>query len=680
MPRIDEASKRLKGLAGYGLILVAAFALAGGVALKSAADQTAALKHYRQTGRDRLTVDTARVSQSFNEIYQGLRTIGQLPGVRAIDRHGKNLDANANAAIDQIYFSMTANVNVSEIYIVPVTLQPEQIDTETGSLEIPILMFDGNIAGAGEAEDEEKITTIDQAEHAKEVEIYEYRLLHDQMTYLRRNYPTQGKNLASLPMISGPSVLTCDNSVFDQTHNDADRTGIIVSVPFYGPDGQLKGTISAILRNKVVAALLPDKNYALVNPAYNIGLLTAGQATTSSQYALKNKPDPSLLFSGSQSLSIPDPISPWSLWTALPNSSYYMSSDYRAIKAFQWMAYGAISLLTLAALFVYGLIRRNMRIMSESQAGLEAGLAAERANVEQLYAAQDRAREADEVRRRQDMSHVAKDFETSVGGIIALVASAATEMQTAAAQLSDTAGKTSAQSSAVSEAAVTAGNSVASVAAAAEELGASVREISRQIETSGAIAREAVVDAKAASQIVIDLNDVASSIGGVVDLIAGLASQTNLLALNATIESARAGEAGRGFAVVASEVKALAAQTSNATTDISNKIGHIQAASARAAAVMEKITSTIHDIDQSSIAIASAVSQQAAATSEIAKAVHLASNGTQEVTANISGVAVEAEYTGAAATQVLHAANELAADADRLHNEMDKFLANVRTG
>ncbi len=95
---------------------------------------------------------------------------------------------------------------------------------------------------------------------------------------------------------------------------------------------------------------------------------------------------------------------------------------------------------------------------------------------------------------------------------------------------------------------------------------------------------------------------------------------------------------------------------------------------------MEKITSTIHDIDQSSIAIASAVSQQAAATSEIAKAVHLASNGTQEVTANISGVAVEAEYTGAAATQVLHAANELAADADRLHNEMDKFLANVRTG
>jgi methyl-accepting chemotaxis protein len=58
------------------------------------------------------------------------------------------------------------------------------------------------------------------------------------------------------------------------------------------------------------------------------------------------------------------------------------------------------------------------------------------------------------------------------------------------------------------------------------------------------------------------------SVGDVSSSIDQIARQTNLLALNATIEAARAGEAGKGFAVVAGEVKQLAAQTSEATSQI----------------------------------------------------------------------------------------------------------------
>lgn len=287
-------------------------------------------------------------------------------------------------------------------------------------------------------------------------------------------------------------------------------------------------------------------------------------------------------------------------------------------------------------------------------------------------------KERTEAERRRGMLDLADQFEKSVGSIVSLVSSAATEMQAAAAQLSATAQEASAQSVAVSAAAEEAGANVTSVAASTEELGASVLEIGRQVESSASVSAGAVREAEAAQEVVSELNETAVEIGGVVDLIAGLASQTNLLALNATIESARAGDAGKGFAVVAAEVKALASQTARATTDISGKVTKIQEATERAATSMRNIMGTIQLLNQSSTAIASAVEQQTSATQEIIQAVNQASVGTQEVTSNITGVAQAAEQTGEAAAQVQGSSAELATQAERLHHEMDNFLSQVR--
>ena len=88
-----------------------------------------------------------------------------------------------------------------------------------------------------------------------------------------------------------------------------------------------------------------------------------------------------------------------------------------------------------------------------------------------------------------------------------------------------------------------------------------------------------------------ELSNDTDQVKNVLDVISDIAEQTNLLALNAAIEAARAGEHGRGFAVVADEVRHLSSNTTQATQDIQQLIGAIQASSSHALEQVEKSSS-----------------------------------------------------------------------------------------
>ncbi len=136
-----------------------------------------------------------------------------------------------------------------------------------------------------------------------------------------------------------------------------------------------------------------------------------------------------------------------------------------------------------------------------------------------------------------------------------------------------------------------------SMAAAVEQLTTSIDQISTSADqASGEMAAastqsdegaKATSEAARASRAAADafgrmsranqeLGAATAQISAFAGTIESLAKQTNLLALNATIEAARAGDVGRGFAVVAQEVKALSAQTKQATDDIKTRISRLE--------------------------------------------------------------------------------------------------------
>ncbi|MCK4944744.1 MAG: MCP four helix bundle domain-containing protein [Alphaproteobacteria bacterium] len=281
--------------------------------------------------------------------------------------------------------------------------------------------------------------------------------------------------------------------------------------------------------------------------------------------------------------------------------------------------------------------------------------------------------------RAKNIAKLVTNFEDVIAGIVNSVTSAATELQTTAETMSAAAEETSTQSGVVATASGQATANVQTVASATEELSASIKEIQGRVSDSNNMVGSASEQATSTNVKMKGLAAAAEKIGTVINLINDIASQTNLLALNATIEAARAGDAGKGFAVVASEVKTLAGQTAKATDEIAMQIRGIQDATGVSVTAIEEIVKTVDEVKKTSVAISAAVEEQGSATQEIARNVNEAATGTKEVSSNIVSVSEASQRTGAAATQVLSAAGELAKNGEELKGQVDTFLSEVRT-
>jgi signal transduction histidine kinase/CheY-like chemotaxis protein len=336
-----------------------------GVTIQVEKEKIAALDYARADQVQKVHQDSrmvaGRIELYVDQIYRGLRTIARLPGVRAIDRHGTSF-GDARIGAQEVYNNLAETVKVSEVYILPVDFDPDSVDPATGKLQEPIATFDELIVGRSVSGGKHIDGNPNRPDvKFEEVEIFEYRLMREQIAEIKSKFPFE-VSISGLgyPALFGREVITCDNTKMSaDAPDDSDRKGFVYSVPFYRPDGQMGGIISAVVLSSTIRDQLPIGAYQLSNAVHDI--LIANVVTANQPRRVKQSGGSSVGYSNVYELSLRDLSGGWQLRNGFIDAEFWRRPDVVASRdrAFLRHVANAVVFAALAGLLALFFVRHR---------------------------------------------------------------------------------------------------------------------------------------------------------------------------------------------------------------------------------------------------------------------------------------------------------------------------------
>ena len=246
--------------------------------------------------------------------------------------------------------------------------------------------------------------------------------------------------------------------------------------------------------------------------------------------------------------------------------------------------------------------------------------------------------------------------------------------------ISVSAGKVSDNSTQISDGSQALAQGATEQAGSVEELSSTISSVNDKVQTNAANAEKASKIAMRTKDAITESNqemykltssmdeieEASNKIQDVISIIDNIAFQTNILSLNAAIEAARAGQAGKGFAVVADEVGNLAKRSQEAAQSTSDLIQMVTEAVNNGKGITDDTADALEKVS----GFADETNEM---IGEISEASHKQADALDQISIGVGQISEVVQNNSSTAEQSAAASIELANEAKRLYELVERF-------